>query len=412
MNIANKKHIAIVGSGTAGLAVAAFLKQQGHEIALFERFDAPKPIGAGLLLQPTGLACLARLGLDQQAIEFGATINRIYGEAANQRVIFDIGYGSLGEHLFGVGIHRGALFSILHQHAQDTGVTITTSCAIADTHLSDGKRFITNDNGQQFGPFDLVIDASGMRSALRRHGQVTMDRPYPFGAIWGVLDDPEQAFGKDLLQQRYDGAHVMIGMLAIGRSTVNDTKRCTFFWSLPPGGYERWLDDGLPAWKAQVIGYWPELAPFMDQIDSADALQHAQYSDIVMSRWNEDRLVFVGDAAHNTSPQLGQGANLALADALVLSQMIERHDDINTALRAYSDARRSPVHFYQRVSRWLTPFFQSHSRMAGVVRDASFGVLCKTPYVKTQMLRTLAGIKTGWFTHADPGRWHERYRIR
>lgn len=352
------------------------------------------------------------LGLDQQAIHYGARINRIFGKAANESVIFDIAYDQLSPNFFGVGIHRGALFSILHDNAQRLDVTIRTDCTISGSHLSNHKRYLTTDSAQQLGPFDLVIDASGMRSALRQYGQIKMDRPYPFGAIWGVLDDPEQAFGKDLLQQRYDGAHVMIGMLAIGRAPENDTPRCTFFWSLPPGGYQRWLDDGLPEWKAQVCRYWPELRPFMDQIQSPDALKHAQYSDIVMSRWHEDRLVFIGDAAHNTSPQLGQGANLALADALTLSQMICSHDDINAALGAYTQARRAPVHFYQRISRWLTPFFQSHSRTAGWVRDASFGLLCKTPVVKTEMLRTLSGIKTGWLTHADPGRWHDRYRIR
>jgi salicylate hydroxylase len=60
----------------------------------------------------------------------------------------------------------------------------------------------------------------------------------------------------------------------------------------------------------------------------------------------------------------------------------------------------------------LTPFFQSDSKVAAFVRDKSFGLLCKTPYVKTQMLRTLAGVKTGLFSHLNPGQWHHRYELK
>jgi salicylate hydroxylase len=64
------------------------------------------------------------------------------------------------------------------------------------------------------------------------------------------------------------------------------------------------------------------------------------------------------------------------------------------------------------VSRWLTPFFQSDSTAAAWVRDRSFNLLCKTPYLHTEMLRTLAGIKTGLFTHFNPGEWHSDYDLK
>ncbi len=409
--MAHSLKIAIIGSGTAGLAVAAYLHQDGHFPEIFERFDEPKPLGAGLLLQPTGLACLARLGLDQKAIDHGALIHNIYGRASKNNVIFDISYRDLKPHYFGVGIHRGTLFTLLYDEVLRLNIPVHTGYEITDTHCKNDKRFITDKNGKTYGPFDLVIDASGMRSPLRKQGQIKLNKPYPYGAIWGVLDDPDQAFGKDYLQQRYDGAHIMVGMLAIGRSPDCETPKCTFFWSLPPGGYEEWLKNGLDQWKETVIGYWPELAPFMDQFKSTDDLTHAQYSDIIMKRWHEDRLVFIGDAAHNTSPQLGQGANLGLADALILSQVLSQYDDVNKALCAYSKTRKNHIYFYQIASRWLTPFFQSHHKFAGLIRDLSFGLLCKTPYVKTEMLRTLAGIKTGLFTHMNPGKWHKRYDL-
>lgn len=72
--------IAIAGAGTTGLAAAAFLMRAGHEVALLERYGEPQPLGAGILLQPTGLACLAQLGLDGAAIGLGARIEAIEGK--------------------------------------------------------------------------------------------------------------------------------------------------------------------------------------------------------------------------------------------------------------------------------------------------------------------------------------------
>ena len=98
--------IAIVGCGTSGLAAALFLTHRGHKVTLLERFDTPRPLGAGLLLQPTGLACLAALGLDDAVIGMGAKIHNLYGRTAKGRVIFDITYRDLHPNRFGLGIQR------------------------------------------------------------------------------------------------------------------------------------------------------------------------------------------------------------------------------------------------------------------------------------------------------------------
>src|ERR1700754_1104913 len=110
--------IAIAGAGPAGLATAAFLAQDRHRVRIFERFEAPRPIGAGLMLQPTGLACLARLGLDRAAIAAGAPIAGSDGKTVRGARIFDVSYAELGPRLFGLGIHRGALFGLLHDEVR------------------------------------------------------------------------------------------------------------------------------------------------------------------------------------------------------------------------------------------------------------------------------------------------------
>src|SRR5690606_20198184 len=103
--------IAIAGCGPGGLAVALLLKRDGHRVTMFERFAAPRPIGSGLMIQPTGLAVLEQLGLADAAQQRGARIDRLIGQAEPAgSVVLNVRYAALGSHLaFGIGIHRASL---------------------------------------------------------------------------------------------------------------------------------------------------------------------------------------------------------------------------------------------------------------------------------------------------------------
>jgi len=108
--------------------------------------------------------------------------------------------------------------------------------------------------------------------------------------------------------------------------------------------------------------------------------------------YHGDSTVFLGDCAHATSPQLGQGANLALVDAWQLAEsMVACDDDPRRAIIHYDDARRWRLRFYQLNSRVLTPIFQSTSRTVGVLRDAFMGPMCAFPPTRRMMLTTLVG---------------------
>ena len=153
--------IAIAGAGTAGLAAAAFLTRDGHDVRLFERFAEPRPLGAGLMLQPTGLACLACLGLDRAAIDSGAVVLGIDGKTVRGAHIFDVAYRELGPSLFGIGIHRGALFQLLYDEVRRLAVPITASVEMRASRCTPGGRLLLDTQGNEHGPFDLVVDGTG-----------------------------------------------------------------------------------------------------------------------------------------------------------------------------------------------------------------------------------------------------------
>ena len=110
-----------------------------------------------------------------------------------------------------------------------------------------------------------------------------------------------------------------------------------------------------------------------------------------------DRLVFIGDAAHGMSPQLGQGVNMALLDAQALADALRAHTVVEHALAHYARTRSSHIAVYQWLSRWLTPLFQSDHAMLGTLRDRAFGPFGQMPFARCEMLKILTGTKRGWF---------------
>jgi salicylate hydroxylase len=237
------------------------------------------------------------------------------------------------------------------------------------------------------------------------------ERPFAWGALWSAVPLPAGWQGQAILRQRYDGASVMIGVLPIGQLPGENRDMAAVFWSLRADQYEAWRIAGVDAWRKRATSIWPEVEALIAGLSQPDDVTFATYSDMTMRTPCGERLVVIGDAAHCTSPQLGQGANLGLADAATLARCLDEAEDIADGLARYAEARRRHVRFYQFASRWLTPFFQSASRSAATVRDLTFGPASRLPFARRHMLSTLAGIKTGPFSQLDPGEWHEAYRL-
>ncbi len=203
-------HIAVCGAGPAGLSAALALSRLGHRITLFDQFDRPKPLGSGLILQPTGLAVLDALGLGTRIRSLGARIDRLYGRACGSgRVVLDVRYAALGE-ARGLAVHRAALFNVLHDAVRDSGIEVQTASRVMDL---DGTSLVLHE-GRREGPFDLVVDALGSRSPLIPYAAGPDHRSaLAYGAIWASLPWPGTPFDPHALEQRYDKASVMIGVL-------------------------------------------------------------------------------------------------------------------------------------------------------------------------------------------------------
>lgn len=369
--------IAIAGCGPAGLATALLLHRDGHRVTLFERFDAPRPVGSGLMIQPTGFAILRVLGLAHALLGHGARVDRLRGEAGSSgRVVLDVHYRALGRRAgFGVGVHRATLFAILHDAVVDSGIAVETGCAVTGTEVMSGdRRRLLLEGGRSVGPFDLVVDALGTRTPLAQ----PCGRELAYGALWATLDWPEQAgFDRAALEQRYRGASVMVGVLPVGRFPGGTRQQAAFFWSLRADRLDAWRATGLDAWKAEVSELWPATQPILDQIASPDQLTFARYAHRTLRAPAEPGMIHIGDAWHSASPQLGQGANMALLDAYALATALRQEGDVPSALASAVAVRRRHVRLYQALTALFTPVYQSDSHILPLVRDRLVGPLSK-----------------------------------
>ena len=362
------RSIGIAGGGIAGLATAALLARQGFLAVVHDRMEQPAPLGSGLILQPVGLAVLDAIGVGERLRALGAPIKRLFGRVKpSGRVVLDVRYRALGGGVGeGLAVHRGALFEALFEAAVSAGATFEGGREVVGAH--DG-RLVFRDGGAS-ARFDIVLDALGVRSPLSRDQPLS---PLRFGALWSNLDWPPgevgHGFDPNALEQRYEAARRMVGVLPIGSVRPGAARQAAFFWSLRHDQLNAWQAGGLDMWKMEVMHLWPQTAPLLDQITSREQLIFASYCHGALRSPVGKEIIHVGDSWHAASPQLGQGANMALLDALAISGALAAHPDSTAAMSAYASARLAHVRIYQLASHLFTPAYQSDGVLPPLVRD-------------------------------------------
>jgi 2-polyprenyl-6-methoxyphenol hydroxylase-like FAD-dependent oxidoreductase len=384
--------IAICGCGPAGLASALLLQRQGHRVRIFERFESPRPVGSGLIVQPTGLGALEELGLCDAALTLGARIERLFGRVMpSNRVVLDVRYSALGRGWHGLALQRSALFDLLHRAVTRAGIEIVPGVEVSAVERS-GEQTIPRDlSGNRLGAFDLVVDALGARSplaALRVKRKVL-----PYGALWANIPWPDEgSFDANALEQRYFCARRMAGVLPIGSGGAGQPRLAAFFWSLRRDQFPAWRARPLAEWKLEIERLWPEAAAATSTLIDHEQLVFAQYDHFTLQTPYSDGLVHIGDAGRSTSPQLGQGANMALLDALALARALQSDGTLLEQLRRYKRLRFWHVRLFQAASAMFTPFYQSDSRLLPLVRDWLAAPISRLPIGDVVLARLVAGM--------------------
>jgi 2-polyprenyl-6-methoxyphenol hydroxylase-like FAD-dependent oxidoreductase len=334
---------------------------------------------------------LREIGILDEILAHAAKVDCLHVLDARDRTLLKLDYRELGNDIFGAGLHRPVLLHYMIREMAAAGVDLRWGHEITAMRRDDSLWTITTADGRETGGFDLIILADGAHSKLRqqiRGGGV--DRGYPWGAHW-FIGENRGVFPENELYQVVDGTRKLGGFLATGRDLDGGEPLVSLFWSIRLADDKAWRRRPLDEWKQEILNLCPKSALLLAQIKDWDQILTARYGDVRMRRWHDDGIIALGDAGHAMSPQLGQGVNLALADAACLASCLSLHPP-REALRHYQRRRRLALRYYQLATRWLTPWFQSDHEWLTPLRRIFFTASCRIPFMRKLMTLSMSGL--------------------
>ena len=339
----NRPQIAIAGAGIGGLALAIALKRRGFSPVVIEKRDAEGLRGDGLFLTmaPNGLNALRGLGLAQQVIDGGlGTLGiAIFNERGKKLGLIDY---AAHQREFGAPsatVKRGVVSSVLLDAALAAGVDLRLGTDVEG--ISETGSEVTLMFGGRAQRFDAVIAADGLRSVVRRMVFPELPQPVYSGLLGngGVVDVPGVAPTDGIMNMTF-GTKAFFGYIKERNGPV------LWFNTYPaaendvgpvadPRGYARFVrslhrDDPL------------DNARIMDAVQSIERT-YPVYDMPQLERWSTKRVLLIGDAAHAVAPHSGQGASMALEDALVLAACLDEANAPDAAFRRFEGLRRKRV---------------------------------------------------------------------
>jgi 2-polyprenyl-6-methoxyphenol hydroxylase-like FAD-dependent oxidoreductase len=360
----------VVGAGIGGLATALLLEKAGATVTLIEKVETSAPVGAGILLQPNGLAVLAGLGLGPELERSGFALDQISLRRGDGRIIAS---SSVPAHAPGLDhvltLRRSTLHAVLVRAVNAAGVDVRFGTTVLEASPA-GTVTVDGPGGVEQLAADLVVAADGVSSVVRRHGSFG-DRSTPTGTTYlrAIVDTELDAFRGEFWTP--------LGLF--GGAPLGDGS--TYFYAaanapqVAAAVADRDLDTIRRLWSEAV----PAGAAAWSGVTSFDQLLVNDVVRVDAERWHDGALVLLGDAAHAMAPTLGQGANSALVDAAVLVQELTRTSDREAALAAYAARRRPAVRAVQDAADRFATLSDLRGRLRPRLRDAVIRAVTRIP---------------------------------
>ncbi|MER8520455.1 MULTISPECIES: FAD-dependent monooxygenase [unclassified Mesorhizobium] len=347
----------IIGAGIAGLAVAKGLRLLGWETEIYEQASELKPLGAGLSLSANALRALRVLGLYEAVVAEAQPIHRLDLLDDEGQVLQSTDFQRFSQrygHLSMAVLHRGDLHRALLTELPRSVIRTDMECVDA---RQVGEKIVLHFADGEIVESELVLACDGIHSAVRRAFFPESREHFASYACWRAIS-PGLPQGMDPARLTESwGAGKRIGLAAIPGERVYWFACC---------GAERLHDPklaqaDLAGVKAMFSGFHDPVPEVLDRTP-ADSLIWTDILDLdPIPSFTRGNAVLLGDAAHAVTPDLGQGAGLAMEDAAVLTALFGRLP-ADEALREYDKrrldrARRvaAESRLYAKVAQWQNP---------------------------------------------------------
>tara|TARA_B100001179_G_scaffold216213_1_gene187019 strand:+ start:3419 stop:4534 length:1116 start_codon:yes stop_codon:yes gene_type:complete len=324
--------ILVIGGGIGGLSAAIALGRDGHRVTIVERDPQWSVYGVGIIQQANVVRAMDQLGVLDTFLDAASGFEAVVIFLPDGTMAARIPSPRLVEgRPANVGIARPKLQRVLADSAVARGAQIKLGVTVegladegtgVEAAFSDGSR----------GRYDLAIGADGIHSRTRQMLFPEAGEPKPAGqAVWRY-NLPRPA-GMDALQV-YNGP-VGVGLVPISAAEMY------MFVTTPVDPDAREVQDGLAVrMREKVARAAPRIQELAQGITQDEAVVYRPLETMLVDGdWHKGRVALLGDAVHATTPHLGQGAGMAVEDALVLAEELGRQKDVESGFRAWH-ARR------------------------------------------------------------------------
>jgi len=322
-------NILVIGGGIGGLTAAIALSGRGHCVTVIERDPQGSVYGVGIIQQGNVLRAMDQLGLLHDYLSAAVGFDFVAVHAPDGSLVAKVpSHRLVAGSPANVGIGRPALQQVLVKRAFADGAEVrlgVTADALDD--LGEAVRVLFSDGSEE--QFDLVVGADGIHSGTRRVVFPEAPQPEFTGqAVWRY-NLPRPA--------GLDSLHVYNGPIGAGLVPISDALMYMYLTTPEPANphYEQ---AGLAAAMRSKVPV--ALGALAAQIVDDDGVVYRPLETFMLEGpWHKGRVALLGDAVHATTPHLGQGAGMAIEDAIVLVEEIDRHGSPEEAFAAYRERR-------------------------------------------------------------------------
>jgi 2-polyprenyl-6-methoxyphenol hydroxylase-like FAD-dependent oxidoreductase len=329
--------IAIIGGGIGGLTTALALKQNGQQVTIYESAPEIKPVGAGIIMANNAMQVFEKLGIREKIESIGHKVSNINITDAQ---LNSISSADLNKFEKKYGVHNIAI------HRADLQQILATEVGFQNLQLS--KRLIKIEQQKDFKlTFDdntivnaeVVIGADGIKSIVRKQ---------LFGT--GTLRDTKQKCWRGVSQ--FDDTskfnHHAFEAWGKGRrfGFVKISNKKIYWFAV--------INEKLNAHHQEITELFKDFHPEIIKIISETPKDNIFFSDLMdlqpITKWHHGKVCLIGDAAHATTPNLGQGACQAVEDAYVIGKLFGQGKSAEEAFDQYEKLRMEKAHFIVNTS--------------------------------------------------------------
>ena len=322
----------IIGAGIGGLTTALTLKQRGLNVNIYESSAEIKPVGAGIIIANNAMQVFQKLGIQEKIEKAGNKISfmKITDTKLNEISVVDLSEYEKKYGVHNIAIHRGELQKILANELGNENINL--SKRLSKIEKSDLFKLTFEDNSTI--ECKLVIGADGLKSVVRNQLFEKSTLRNANQICWrGICEiDLPQKYHNELNEAWGKGKR--FGFVKISNKKV--------YW------YALTNSKNVKSDEVNLTELFSEFHNDILNIISATKKKQVIISDIIdlkpIDKWQNENVCLVGDAAHATTPNLGQGACQAIEDAYVLGKLLDKGMLLESTFKEYENLRRKKAH--------------------------------------------------------------------